>query len=364
MSAPNPTGPDGPHSRPAWAHYLISLRNRRGLSAKDVAARLGITAQTYAGIEAGARTRDGRRTEVALKDETVHRIIEALNLTSAERHHLIALVITSAGNRSPWQTRLKLARVTATVTVQQAARAAGVADDTYREWERKGTGAPRHDLLRKVLHLFGWTPDETADFMAAVPPDAQPARAPQQPTNPVHQVPAWSAHITQSRVAAGLYLSQVDERVGQQSIVRRFELGGWPRADGRLSVPTSAWLNRVADALDMTPEQTVHLHELADVHRVALAQSGATQHQRPLLAELLHEARKTTILTRVQATVLYRLPPGTWSRAEHGAPAALATYTPELIEALVTGWDLGAPLAEALRTAVGPIGPATCRQHP
>lgn len=339
-------------SRPAWAHYLVELRNRRGLRAQEVAARLAITPSTYAGIEAGTRTRNGKRAEVTVQDETVHRIIGALDLSVAEARHLITLITTSAGNRSPWQNRLRLARITAGLSAAQAADSAGVAADTYREWERKGTGAPRHDHLRLVLTALGWSVADVDEFMATVPPDTAPARAPRQPTNPVNDLPEWSAFITATRLGAGLYLRQVDDRLGQQSIVRRFELGGWPRTDGRLSVPASDWLDRVADALDMTPEDAARLHLLADRQRVALAHAGADLHNRPLLAELLHEARKTTSLSRAQANSHVGLPAGTWSRAEAGDPTALVALTGHIVETLIEDWHLGAPLDDALRGTV------------
>lgn len=358
MTAPHTTGTvgtpasTGTVSRPAWAHYLVELRNRRNLRAQDVAARLAITPSTYAGIEAGARTRNGKRSEVTVQDDTVHRIIEALDLSVAEARHLITLITTSAGNRSPWQNRLRLARITAGLSAAQAAASAGVAADTYREWERKGTGAPRHEHLRLVLAALGWSNLEVDEFMATVPPDTAPARAPRQPTNPVGDLPDWSAFITETRLAAGLYLRQVDERIGQQSIVRRFELGGWPRTDGRLSVPASDWLDRVVDALAMTPDQAARLHLLADQQRVALAQAGADLHARPLLAELLHEARKSTTLSRAQANTHVGLPAGTWSRAEAGDPVALAAFTSPIAETLIEDWRLGTPLDDALRANV------------
>lgn len=339
-------------TRPAWAHYLIDLRTRRGLPAKDVAARLGISPSTYAGMEAGVRTRNGIRTEATLKDDTVHRLIAALDLTAAEARHLITLLTTSAGNRSPWQARLRLARVSAGISAAQAAQAAGVAEDTYREWERKGTGAPRHHLLRNVLTLLGWDETETAEFMTTVPPDAPVARAPRQPSNPVDDVPDWSRFITDTRLSAGLYLNQVDERIGQPSVIRRFELGGWPRVDGRLSVPTREWLDRIVSALDMTPVQAARLHRLADEQRVRLAHHGAALHQRPVLSELLHEARATTDCGSRHANTVYDLPDYTWHRAEAGDPTALSAITTALVENVITTWDLGAPLADALRETV------------
>jgi transcriptional regulator with XRE-family HTH domain len=339
-------------TRPAWAHYLIDLRSRRGLAAKEVAARLGISASTYAGMEAGTRTRNGVRTEATLKDDTVHRIIDALHLTPAEARHLITLITTSVGNRSPWQARLRLARISAGVSAAQAAQAAGVAEDTYREWERKGTGSPRHHLLRKVLAHLGWDDTEVAEFMATVPPDAPVARAPRQPSNPVTDLPAWSQHITQARLDAGLYLTQADARIGQASVIRRFELGGWPRVDSRLSVPTCGWLDRIAAALDMDAAAAQQLHRLADEQRVLLAHQGAALHGRPVLSELLYEARSTTDCGPRTANRLYGLPDYTWYRAEAGDQQALDVFTANLIDTIIATWGLGEPLAEALRMAV------------
>lgn len=339
-------------TRPAWAHYLIDLRARRGLPAKEVACRLGVSASTYAGMEAGTRTRNGIRTEASLKDDTVHRIIKALDLTPAEARHLITLITTSAGNRSPWQARLRLARISAGISAAQAAQAAGVAEDTYREWERKGTGAPRHHHLRNVLSQFGWDEDETAEFMATVPPDAPAARAPRQPSNPISDLPAWSQHITNARLDAGLYLSQVDDRIGQTSVVRRFELGGWPRVDGRLSVPTCQWLDRIATALDMDEDSTSLLHQLANQQRILLAHQGAALHGRPLLSELLYESRSTTECGPRTANHLFGLDDYTWFRAEAGDLHALDVFTPDLLNTIIDTWRLGEPLATALREAV------------
>lgn len=351
-----PTAPHGETpTRPAWAHYLIALRIRRDLKAKDVAARLGISASTYAGMEAGTRTRSGVRTEATLKDDTVHRLIAALNLTPAEARHLITLIATSAGNRSPWQARLRLARVSAGVSAAQAAQAAGVAEETYRDWERQGSGSPRHHLLRNVLTLFGWDETETAEFMNTVPSDTPMARAPRQPSNPVADLPYWSQHITKARLAAGLYLTQADERIGQASVIRRFELGGWPRIDGRLSVPTTEWLDRIAQALDMNDADAQHLHLLANEHRVCLARHGAELHQRPLLSELLYEARSTTEAGPRTANDLFNLPAYTWYRAEGGDPEALAAFSDVLLDAVVSAWNLGEPLATALRSARLPV---------
>lgn len=350
-ATPDITSSTAAPTRPAWAHYLIDLRTRRGLPAKDVAARLGISASTYAGMEAGVRTRAGVRTEATLKDDTVHRLIAALDLTTAEARHLITLIATSAGNRSPWQARLKLARVSAGVTAAQAARAAGVTEDTYREWERKGSGAPRRHLLRHVLTLLGWDATEVDEFMATVPSDAPAVRAPRQPSNPIADLPAWSQAITEARLQAGLYLSQADERIGQASVIRRFELGGWPRVDGRLSVPTSGWLDRISSALDMNTDATARLHRLADEHRVRLAHHGATLHQRPVLSELLYEARSTTDSGPRTANRLFGLPDYTWYRAEAGDPNALAQFTAPLIDTITATWGLGEPLAAALTTA-------------
>lgn len=351
MTAPTPSRPGSP-CRPAWAHYLVTLRHRRHLSAKEVAARLGITPQTYAGIEAGTRTRNGRRTDITVKDETLHRLVKALDLNEPERRHLIALVVTSAGNRNPWQTRLKLARVSASLSVTDMANAAGVTDDTYREWERKGAGVPRHDSLRKAMARMGWDVSQADEFMATLPPDTLPARAPRQPTNPIAALPEWSQHITRTRLAAGLHLSHVDERIGQQSIVRRFELGGWPRTDGRLSVPSRTWLDRVATALDMAPPDRAHLHACADEHRIVLAREGSTTHHRPLLSELLHEARKAADLPRAQCDEPAGISPGTWSRAERGLPDALAHFTLDTIDRMAHRLPVCPVLTDALTEAV------------
>lgn len=98
-------GPSDSCPRPAWAQYLAALRQRHGLTAREAAHRMGITQQTYAGIEAGTRVRNGRRIKVTPKDETLHRVAKALDLTPAERRQLFALVTTGDVDRRPWQVR-------------------------------------------------------------------------------------------------------------------------------------------------------------------------------------------------------------------------------------------------------------------
>lgn len=336
-----------PH-RPAWAQYLIALRHRHQLTARETAERMGVTQQTYAGIEAGTRLRNGQRVAVTPKDDTLHRVAKALNLTPAERRHLFALVTTGATERQPWQTRLKFARIAASVTQTEAAQAAGVTVATYREWERRNSGVPRHEHLRRLLGHLGWPSDHIEEFMQGVPSDTAPARAPKQPTNPVRELPQWSQFITQTRLDADLYLTQVDARLGQQSILRRFELGGWPRADGRLSVPSCAWLDRIADALAMTDHQRAHLHLLADHQRVAVASQGP----RPLVAELFHEARKALDITRTEANRRVGLAPGTWSRIERADPHTMASICPATIETVIDRAPVKDLLATALRASV------------
>jgi transcriptional regulator with XRE-family HTH domain len=340
-------GNSDPASRPAWAQYIITLRARHGLTAREASERMGVTQQTWAGFEAGTRVRQGRRVEVTPKDDTLHRIAKALDLTAPERRHLFALA-TGTADRNPWQTRLKFARIAAAVTHDQAAAAAGVTVATYREWERKNSGVPRHESLRKLLRHLGWTACQIDEFMATVPPDIAPARPPKQPTNPVRELPQWSQFITKKRVEMGLYLSQVDELLGQQSIVRRFELGGWPRADGRLSVPCCAWLDRIADALSMSDSERANLHLLADNQRVAVASHSNL----PLIVELFHEARKAIDISRAEANTRVGLDHGTWSRIETADPSALANLTPALVEHTIKRLPVGMLLAAAMRAAV------------
>lgn len=351
MSSPR-TGPDSPaadpSSRPAWARYLIAQRRRRNLTAREAADRMGVTQQTYAGIEAGTRVRNGERVLVTPKDETLRRVARALELTPTERRHLFSLVARDRHEQRPWQARLRLARVAASVTPTQAARAAGVTVATYREWERKSTAVPRHECLRRLLTHLGWATHQVEEFMAAVPSDVAPARAPQQPTNPVADLPRWSQFITSKRLERGLYLSQVDDLLGQQSVLRRFELGGWPRSDGRLSVPGYSWLDRIAVALTMTAEEHAHLHLLADHQRLAVASAGP----RPLLAELLHEVRRAAEVTRREANTAVGLPAGRWSRMEQGDPTALAAVTAETLAQIVDRLPVRPLLAAALYAAI------------
>lgn len=335
-------------AKPAWAEYLTTLRIRHGLTGREAATRMGVTQQTWTGIEAGTRTRHGRKIAVTPKDETLQRVARALGLTPNERRHLFALVTTNATTQQPWQTRLKFARVAASVSHAQAAAAAGVTVTTYREWERKNSRVPRHESLRKLLTHLGWTPEQVEEFMAAVPADVAPARAPKQPTNPVPDIPQWSKFITAKRLERGLYLSHVDALVGQQSVVRRYELGGWRRSDGRLSVPSHARLDRIADALTMTPDDRTKLHFLADHQRLAVAAHGPL----PLLCELLHEARKAVDVTRKIADQTVGLTPGTWGKIETGCPATVSSLTIPTVERIITRLPVAALIATALREAV------------
>lgn len=336
-------------AKPAWAEYLTTLRTRHGLSCREAAQRMGVTQQTWTGIEAGTRTRNGRKVAVTPKDETLQRVARALGLTASERRQLVALVTTSTStNQQPWQTRLKFARVAASVTQAEAAAAAGVTTSTYREWERKNSGVPRHEPLRKLLSHLGWTPAQVDEFMAGVPADVAPARAPKQPTNPVRDLPQWSKFITAKRLERGLYLSHVDALVGQQSIVRRYELGGWPRSDGRLSVPSHAWLDRIADALTMTPDERSRLHFLADHQRLAVAAQGSL----PLVCELLHEARKAVGVTRKEADRSVGLSAGVWGKIETGCPLTVASLTRTAVDRIIDRLPVNALLATAIREAV------------
>lgn len=334
--------------RPAWAEYLISLRKRHNLTAREAAERMGVTQQTYAGIEAGTRTRNGRRIEVTPKDETLHRVAKALNLNATERRHLFALVTTGTVDRRPWQTRLKFARIAASISQPQAAQAAGVTVATYREWEHRNSGVPRHEHLRKLLTHLGWNDEQVTEFMATIPPDTAPARAPQQPTNPINELPRWSQFLTTKRLEAGLYLTQLDAILGQQSIVRRFELGGWARSDGRLSVPSCDWLDRIADALTMSPTDRAHLHLLADHHRLTVAAQGP----RPFTSEVFHEARKAVDVTRTEANNRVGFKQGTWNNIEMGHPETLDSLTSNAIETAIARLPIGSMLAAALRSAV------------
>lgn len=338
---------------PDWARYLTDMRTQRGLSARQAATRMGVTPQTWSGIEAGTRIRNGTRVPVIPKDDTLHRAANALALTPSERRHLFALAHPADQARQPWQTRLKLARVAASVTEVAAARAAGVTIATYREWERQGSRVPKHECLRALLTHLRWTPLQIADFMNDVPPDTTPARAPRQPTNPVSDLPRWSQFITAKRVAQGLYLTQVDARLGQQSVLRRFELGGWPRSDGRLSVPCIEWLDRIAEALDMTSEETAQLHLLADHHRLTVAAEGP----RPLAAELFQEARKAVDLTTRAADTLTGLRLGTWGRLERGHPDTLAALTPATLAVIVETLPVRPLLSAALHAALPHLVP-------
>lgn len=340
-----------PVERPPWAAYLTQMRLDRALSGAEMARRMGVTHQTWAGIESGTRTRNGVRVATVPKENTLARAADALALTSAERRRLFTLAHqTRSTPTAPWQTRLKAARLAARVTPKQAAAAAGVHLATYREWERKSSGGARHDALRTLLAHLGMNRPQIEQFMADVPADIAAARAPQQRRQPVDDRPAWSRFLTDKRLSRGLYLSDVDARLGQQSVYRRFELGGWRRADGRLSVPSCAWLDRVAAALELAPDETSHLHLLADTYRLTVATAGT----KPLVAELLHEARRAEDVSMAQAAA--RIPglPVRWNALEAGGAAAHAATTPAVVEAIISGLPVRPFLAAALRTAVTP----------
>jgi transcriptional regulator with XRE-family HTH domain len=339
---------EGGLQKPAWSLYICEQRHRLGVTGAEVARRMGLTAQTYAGFESGIRTRNGVKTLITPRDETLHRVAKALNLTSAERCHLFTLAHAAEWQRPAWQTQLRSVRVAASVSEQDAAYAAGVTVSTYREWERRHTGAPKHDLIKNLLAHLGLSTPQVAEFMELVPSDAAPVRAPSQPKKPVSTLPRWSQEITRKRLELGLYLAEVDLLIGQQSIVRRFELGGWERADGRLSVPSCVWIDRIADALSMTRTERANLHFLADHERVSVATSG----RKPLVAELFHEVRKALDITCAEANRRIGLPERTWSRIEAAHPETLDSLDPATVESVLHLLPVGDILATALRAVV------------
>ena len=109
---------------------------------------------------------------------------------------------------------------------------------------------------------------------------------------------------------------------------------------------------KIAAAVDMDSTATQRLHQLADEQRVLLAHQGAALHGRPVLSELLYEARSTTECGPRTANHLYGLPDYTWYRAEAGDQQALDVFTADLIDTIIATWALGEPLAQALRMAV------------
>lgn len=351
LICPTPRRPRPDPQRPAWAEFLIDLRLSRGLTAARAARRLGVTQQTWSGLEAGTRRRGGQRVPIALADRTVLRIARALDLTAAETSRLGHLTARAAREaappRRPWQIQLRGARLASQLTAAQAATLAQVTPATYREWERHPRRTPHLGALHRLLPHLGLDAAATHRFLTAVASPTQLPRPPRQPSRPVTRVPAWSQFLTARRLAAGLHLAQVDRLVGQQSIVRRFELGGWPRADGRLSVPSRQWLDRVAAALSLTPADRAQLHHLADAERLHLAATGP----RPLLAELLHEARRAAGLTLAQAHAAVPGLPAGWAQLERGHPPALAALDGDTLHRLVAGLPAPGPLGEALRHA-------------
>ena len=342
-------------TKPAWAEYLTHLRASRGLSATQAAHRMGITPQTWAGMEAGSRTRNGTRIAFFPREATLLRIARTLDLTPDERRRIFTVSQAPTDPNRRWKASLRSTRLAASLSQADAAGLAGVTISTYRGWERAGAGTARHAPLRTLLAHLGLDPQQVEEFMRDVPGETPPARAPRQPTKPVAAVPAWSRFLTETRLDRGLYLSQVDTILGQQSVVRRFELGGWQRADGRFSVPARQWLDRIAAALDMTPAETARLHLLADHQRLTVASMGP----RPLLAELLHEVRRATGLRVRDAQRRVPALPHRWLSYEQGSPAALATFTEahahQVIDLLPVTDLLAAALIAATRTAAPPL---------
>lgn len=356
MPAPTTSVPDAhpdqgsanPVGRPAWAEHLTALRTARGITASHAARQMGVSLSTWAGLESGLRSRGGTRVPTVPKEETLHRVADALDLSPTERRHLVMLAQPPQPALSqPWQTRLRAMRVAASVTQREAASTAGVTLATYRHWERKDEGGARHESLRTLLRRLGMS-DEQADVFLADVPNSALARPPRQPTNPVTDVPAWSRMLTRARVDQGLYLADVDRLLGQQSVVRRYELGGWPRPDGRLSVPSSHKLTEIAVALAMTPDEIAHLHLLADNQRVLVASTGP----KPFLSELLTEIRRATGLTATE--VAERVGPldPSWALVENGDETAVARLGRAQIDQICEALPVRPLLATALRGSV------------
>lgn len=346
-------------AKPAWSEFITAYRKQAGLTCRQSAESMGVTQQTWAGIEAGTRTRNGLKGPYTPKDATLHRVATALGMDPGSRRRLFMLASTHpAGSPcQPWQTRLRVTRVAAGLTLIQAASIAGVTADTYRKWESRDAGVPRQTSLRQLLNHLGLNERQVNDFMADVPVETRTARAPQQPTSPVEQLPRWSRLLTEKRLEAGLYLSHLDQRLGQQSVVRRFELGGWPRADGRLSVPSMGWLDRIASALDLSPEDRTYLHFLADHERLAIA----TQGKKPFHAEVFNEARRAVDVSRSEADARASLTPGTWAKYE----SATAFPTPDTLLRITETLPIRPLLAAALTEPVpqAPIVPRTSATH-
>lgn len=338
-------------ARPAWSTYLAECRIKRGLTVTEAAAHMGVTPQTWTGLETGTRpSRHGRRPIIP-RDETLLRIADALGLNDDELRRLRALVAQLAPPRQValWQQQLREARLAARMTLTEAARHAGVTVATYSAWERGRRRTINRHALRRLLPHLGITGDSIDEFLRLIPPQRRDARPPTQPSKPIKRVPAWSQLITNRRLAAGLNLSQVDALLGQPSVARRFELGGWPRADGRLSVPPTAWLDRIADVLAMSDDDRRELHRLADQERLALAASGPG----PLPAGIMHEARRAAGLTQQEAEQAVGGLPHRWAAYEHAHRGALASLRdPALVDRLVTRLPMQPLLAAALRAAV------------
>lgn len=351
-AAPRPARAGSP--RPAWSAYLVDLRLRYGFTVSAAARAMGVAPQTWVGWETGTRPRNGCRTTVVPQEETLLRIGAALGVTGTEVVQLCDLAAASSPDAAPgrwrWQRQLRSARLARRMTAAEAARCAGVTVHTYRQWEHRPRGGPRHDCLRRLLPYLGITGPAVEAFMADVPRDRAAVRPPRQPSAPITRLPRWSQMLVEKRLAAGLPLAQVDRILGQQSIYRRFELGGWRRADGRLSVPSSRWLDRVAAALDMDGAERAALHRAADERRVALAVNSS----RPAGAELLVEARRAAGLSRAAAAS--RVGPLAYPYAayETGHPAAMRSLTdPEVRQRFVDRLPVSGLLAGALDLTCG-----------
>lgn len=343
-----PTVLDDDASRPAWAKAITEFRTQRGLSSAAAAQRMQISPQTWAGLEAGTRVRNGQRVTTVPKEDTLRRVASALDLTREELQRLLRIARGDQQQTLPWQSRLRAMRLAAHVTPEHAAATAGVTLTTYKRWERKRDVGANHAALHRLLIRLGLNPEQADHFLHDVPPAGPTARPPSQPTNPVRELPAWSQLITRKRLELGLYFVDVDRALNQQGVVRRYELGGWPRPDGRLSVPSITRLNRIAAALNMNPAESAELHLLADNHRLVTAAQGP----KPLLAELIHETRRAHDLTLTQAAAATPDLPKPWGHYESGQPGALSTFTAEHLRYLTQRLPISPLLTAAMEAAI------------
>ena len=347
--------------RPVWSTELRRLRYSRSLTVTEAARRAGITPVTWTGMETGTRFRKGRPDPVRFTEQTVDRLARALDLDPAEHDRLDRAARTTWDVRTaPWQRAFRDARRAGRLTVDQAARAARVTPGTYRAWENsEHAKTPDVAAARRFLAhpaVPGPAREHALTILASLP-SGQIPRTPGTGA-PIPPPPEWSRLITAARLAARIHLAAADTAFGSPGVVRRYELGGWPRKDGRLTVPTRHALDKTADAVHMyAPADRAGLHRAADRTRITNAAVAAAAQGLPLAATLLREVRQAAGLSPKGARVLTRI---NHTAAERGNARALTSLTdPAVANRTASILNAGPTLARAFTAAASvlPVPP-------